>query len=497
MKISHYILSGFLIILLLFSATTFINYRLSEDMAKNSAYLIKSTDIIRYSNRFQRNILTMVDALHGYLLTGEKSFIESYDVTETENVKLLRDLSMLITDASQKQILKEIEALNDQWEKENIDPLKKAKTISGISPQNLTVFNNIYKKKVFDGYENKYQTAIKEKFKAFSSFEYLNRDQKIKNLAATVPRTEKLSLLLNAIALIAALAVVGFIVRKISRQIGYLTQKAKHIAAGNYDTDTNHAGKDELTTLYPALNSMATDLSKNVALLTKSHEQLNKLAYTVSHDLYSPLRQIRHIISSIDSDGEKELSPKTVAYLESIKERVIVAEKLIERLLSYSRISSEVIEKDSVDVNDLVNEVVMMFHRINITFRISPLPVIYSEWTLLFQVFSRLINNAVKYNDKENGEIQIYYQEELKSYRFFIKDNGIGIPLDQQESIFLIQEPTIGANIRDTELGLPLVKKILDSKNQKINVVSELGLGSTFSFTWPKFRYNTRTDKNF
>src|SRR3569833_2185368 len=147
MKIAYYIFFGFLLILLLFATTTYINFRLSATVNANTEYLSTSTEIIRYSGRFQRNILNMVSGLRGYLLTGERSFIESYDASNTENDTILVELTALVSDTLQKQLLMEIKQLNDEWTEEYTDPLRKAKMLSTVSDSNLKGFNDIYRQK--------------------------------------------------------------------------------------------------------------------------------------------------------------------------------------------------------------------------------------------------------------------------------------------------------------------------------------------------------------
>ena len=90
MKITNYIFFSFLFILLLFSVTTYINFQLSEAVNENVKYVAKSTEITKNTSRFQRNILNMVSGLRGYLLTGEKYFVESYDSAVKENATIQR-----------------------------------------------------------------------------------------------------------------------------------------------------------------------------------------------------------------------------------------------------------------------------------------------------------------------------------------------------------------------------------------------------------------------
>ena len=104
MKISTYIFLSFVLILLLFSINTFINFRLSQAVNENAGYLTKSAYIIRTTGRFQRNILNMVNGLRGYLLTNENYFINNYDSAANENKQILKDLAKTLSDSSQTNI---------------------------------------------------------------------------------------------------------------------------------------------------------------------------------------------------------------------------------------------------------------------------------------------------------------------------------------------------------------------------------------------------------
>src|SRR5687768_8347552 len=115
MKISYFIFLSFLFILILFSLTTYINFKQSEEVRENSEFFSRSTIIVRSSTRFQRNILNMISGFRGFLLTGEKSFMQTYDSAAMENELILDELSKSLTEnIAQKQTLAEIKALNNE-----------------------------------------------------------------------------------------------------------------------------------------------------------------------------------------------------------------------------------------------------------------------------------------------------------------------------------------------------------------------------------------------
>jgi light-regulated signal transduction histidine kinase (bacteriophytochrome) len=115
------------------------------------------------------------------------------------------------------------------------------------------------------------------------------------------------------------------------------------------------------------------------------------------------------------------------------------------------------------------------------------LPVLSTNRVPLHQIFSNLINNAIKYHDKPNAFVKIYFTDDGDHYTFYVEDNGPGIAQNYHNKIFVIfQTLNGGDSFESTGVGLAIVKKILDDRHQTITLKSEAGNGSTFAFTWPK-----------
>lgn len=430
----------------------------------------------------------MINGLHGYLLTGEKSFVEAYDTANTENDEILQQLTLLITDSSQSKLLAEIKMLNDKWTDEYTEPLKDAKLKNSTAVPNLQAYNRLYKEKYATSNEKELLAKLQQKFKDLTSSEYKIREGRKEAITAAATRTKNLSLVLTIVSIITALIVVFFLVRRIGKRIKQMTFFSNAIAEGDYSVNIADVGKDELSSLGHSLNHMAFELSKNISLLRRSNEELDQYAHIVSHDLKGPLRGISNVISWVEEDHKNELSPKVIEYLELIKGRVSRAENLIEGLLAYARTDKESIEKETVNVNTLVNEILdSLSAKPNVLIEMAKLPVLFTEKLLLAQVFYNLINNGIKYNDKDQKKIIISYSEHADLYEFNVQDNGIGIQEQYFNRIFIIfQTLKERDSFESNGVGLAIVKKILDSKKQVISVTSSPGAGSIFSFTWPK-----------
>ena len=114
--------------------------------------------------------------------------------------------------------------------------------------------------------------------------------------------------------------------------------------------------------------------------------------------------------------------------------------------------------------------------------------MLFSERLPLLQVFTNLIGNAIKYHNGTSGVVRVYYKEAADKYQFYVEDDGPGIETTYHEKIFVIfQTLQERDHFESTGVGLSIVKKILDDRGLKINLVSEPGKGSIFSFEWLKF----------
>jgi signal transduction histidine kinase len=490
MKIANLIFLGFLLILILFSVTTYINYRQAEAVNENSEFFARSTTIVRHTNRFQRNILNMVSGLRGYLFTGEDHFIQAYDSAALENVAILNDLSALLPDTSkQRRALQEIEQLNNQWLQKFATPLIVAKKNASISDSSQTAFNRMYRQKLSDGEETKMNQQLQEKFRDFSNSEYNMREVRKEALTNAIRYTRKISFYLTTLSIVIGLAIAIFLAYRISTKILKMAHMADHIAAGNYDVQMADKGGDEISRLAKTLNHMAKVLSENFTLLKRKNDELGQFAHIVSHDLKAPLRGIDNVVTWIEEDHMHELTPKLQEYVRLIKGRLVRAESLIQGILSYARVGREMPAKESVDLNQLIQETLdNLAPKSRLTIQVQRnLPVIETERLPLQQVLSNLVGNAIKYHDKPDGKVSISFLEKSDAYEFKVKDNGPGIDENYHEKIFMIfQTLQERDSFESTGIGLAIVKKILDDRKQRITVKSSPGKGASFIFTWPK-----------
>ncbi|MBI4781282.1 MAG: GAF domain-containing protein [Oscillatoriophycideae cyanobacterium NC_groundwater_1537_Pr4_S-0.65um_50_18] len=240
--------------------------------------------------------------------------------------------------------------------------------------------------------------------------------------------------------------------------------------------------------------------------LQRSNEELDSFAYIASHDLKEPLRGIHNYANFLMEDYATELDSNGVTKLQTIVRLTQRMEDLINSLLYFSRLGRAELMRQTVNLDELVHQTIATLTiarpQDEVEFRIpQPLPEIECDRARVNELFTNLISNAIKYNNKAEKWIEIGYipgegAEEMAgsgrspiltfpTLTFYVRDNGIGIPPEHLDKIFQIFRRLHG---RDdfgggTGAGLTIARKIVERHGGKIWVESVPAEGSTFYFT--------------
>ncbi|ALJ06476.1 histidine kinase [Pseudalgibacter alginicilyticus] len=257
-----------------------------------------------------------------------------------------------------------------------------------------------------------------------------------------------------------------------------------------------NANETELTGLHLVnfLDSQTKDIieinaqrEKVLQKLAEQNQELSDYAHMVSHDLKSPLRSIYTLTTWLKDDYKDKIDANGHESLDLIRNNVEKMDNLISGILDYTTINKNKSEFYDVDIDKLIDDILETIeipNTISIK-KASQLPVINGDKYRLQQLFQNMIDNAIKYNDKENGFIEIGFKNQTDFWEFYVKDNGKGIDAAYFEKIF----KTFGKlenNSKSTGIGLSIVKKIIDIYGGKVWLESELGKGTTFYFTLKK-----------
>jgi len=225
-------------------------------------------------------------------------------------------------------------------------------------------------------------------------------------------------------------------------------------------------------------------------LLREANHELESFSYSVSHDLRAPLRHVQGYVDMLQRATEGQLSDKAKRYLKTITDASVEMGQLIDDLLAFSRMGrvemNEVEGSLDVCVNDTIRGLEMAIKGRDILWKIAPLPSVVGDTSMLRQVFSNLLGNAVKYSRQRNpAEIEVGCAGEEKGRLiFFVRDNGAGFDMKYSHKLFgVFQRLHRSEEFEGTGIGLATVRRIIARHGGRTWAEGKLNEGATFYFT--------------
>lgn len=232
---------------------------------------------------------------------------------------------------------------------------------------------------------------------------------------------------------------------------------------------------------------------ERTALLEASNKELEAFAYSVSHDLRTPLRAINSFAEILLEDYSQNLEDEAKRICSVIRDNSLKMGKLIDGLLNFSRLNRTELKKSKVNMRKLIETVYEELpdhqRKQNIKFTISN--KIYKavvDVVLIKQVWVNLIENAIKFTSMTNEpHIEISSVKENNSVIYCIKDNGAGFNMQYINKLFgVFQRLHSDKEFAGTGVGLALVQRIVHRHGGRIWALGEPGKGATFFFSLPK-----------
>ena len=234
----------------------------------------------------------------------------------------------------------------------------------------------------------------------------------------------------------------------------------------------------------------ATERRQLEQKLERSNDELQRFAYTVSHDLQEPLRTVRSYAELLSRRYSGQLDQDATEFLHFMMDGAGRMTQLLKDLLLYSQAgrpdrtapeptqSSAMLQWALMNVDRLVKD-----SGATVTF--DPLPMVHADQTQLSQVFQNLLGNSIKYRSEEPPQIHVSARRLDQMYEFSISDNGIGVDPSHHERIFGVFKRLHGKDVPGTGIGLAICRKIIESHGGRIWIESEAGRGAIFKFTLP------------
>jgi signal transduction histidine kinase len=309
-----------------------------------------------------------------------------------------------------------------------------------------------------------------------------------------------------AVVLLVAYLMSNFLQKRISQPILALAESARAVSErGDYSVRVEQLANDELGLLTDAFNRMLAqiqELNRNLerrvvertAQLEAANKELEAFSYSVSHDLRAPLRHIDGFAGMLAKNVGESIDDKSKRYISTISGAAKQMGRLIDDLLAFSRTGRTELNKATVDLDALVAEVIRdgRFDRNGkvIEWRVASLPHVEADSAMLRQVWSNLVENAVKYSSKSEHacvEIGTFSDPATGEYTFFVRDNGVGFDMQYVDKLFgVFQRLHAQTEFEGTGIGLANVRRIVFRHGGRTWAEGAIGKGATIYFTLPR-----------
>lgn len=233
-------------------------------------------------------------------------------------------------------------------------------------------------------------------------------------------------------------------------------------------------------------------LEEKNAALQDQNEELEEFAYSLSHDLKSPLVTAKNFLGGIERDLAAGNVERARGDLKRVHSAVDLMTSLLKEILKFSHLGSALGETSEISLDDLARQALMALSgevaargvEVKIQDR---LPVVVGNSTQLYRVVQNLIGNAVKFmGDQPRPMIEIGRRDGQDEVVIFFQDNGIGIEPRHQKKVFGLFD-RLDSGVDGTGIGLALVKKIVRLHRGRVWVESAgKGQGTTVCITLPR-----------
>lgn len=231
-------------------------------------------------------------------------------------------------------------------------------------------------------------------------------------------------------------------------------------------------------------------LARQAEELARSNKDLEHFAYVASHDLQEPLRMVSSYLQLLAKRYHGQLDQDADEFIGYAVDGATRMQRLINDLLTYSRVSTRGKPLEPIDCEEVWQHVVdnlkAAIEERGAVLSHDALPTVLADATQLEQLFQNLLNNAVKYCPERRPEVHVGAEHRDGEWVFTVQDNGIGIePKDADRIFLLFQRLHAKEEYAGSGIGLAVCKKIVERHGGRIWVESAPGKGSTFAFTLP------------
>jgi signal transduction histidine kinase len=443
----------------------------------------QSKDLVAATLELEKLVVDLETGLNGFALTGNERFLQPWERARVELPGQLTVFERLAEGGERGRRARELASLIRSYVRDYSVPLV---TIARESPA--------VARAGVARLEGKRRTdAIRGRFNGFLAVE----DDLASSRTAAARNRARYAIAAAVAGLVASAALIGlfgfYLARSIARPVREAAAGAERLAGGDLGLRLAEAGPGEVGALTRSFNTMAGELAHRRAELEAQNEQLreserlkSEVISIVSHEVRTPLASVLGFTSLLlERDFDEETRHRYLGIIDTQGRRLA---SLVDDFLDVQRIEDDrlALASEPVDLAGLLREQVRLFtgqsdkHRLELMLPSGRLRVA-GDGNRLAQVFANLLSNAIKYSP-DGGIVTVTAERRADGVRVSVRDDGLGIPEDQQDRIFtkFFRADAAASGIAGSGLGLAFARAIVEAHGGRIGFTSSAGGGSTF-----------------
>ena len=281
----------------------------------------------------------------------------------------------------------------------------------------------------------------------------------------------------------------------IANKPGGFTERDARIATAFGDIAALSLGNnwtlDELAKSETKVKKLNEELGRHTAKVEEANKEMEAFAYSVSHDLRTPLRAIDGFSRILLEDYENKLDDEGKRLLNVVRDNTNRMSHLIDDILHFSRAVRIGMSLSEIDMEGVARTVIEELKPLvagrKLQINLGKLPIVQGDRVMLHQVFENLLTNAIKFTGKNaEAHIDIGGQIEAGKAVYYVKDDGAGFDMQYADKLFgVFQRLHSVEEFEGTGIGLAIVKRIILRHGGTIRAEGEVGKGATFYFSIP------------
>lgn len=403
----------------------------------------------------------------GFMLTGQDRYLKLYGAGVNQVRQDMTELRDLTSDNSgQQQAIQRLDPLIAARLAElgdGIEVRKRSGLLAGVEA--VTRANN----------GERWMGQIAAQIEEMRQTEAQLLTRRLDTAAASARKIRVVIVCGNALAIL-ILLVAGFVIHRETSRRNRAEQNLKHVNER---------------------------LERRTADLSETNIELESFAYSVAHDLRAPLRHIAGYSNVLVQDYGPQLDEEGIRYLGKIGDGAQEMGRLVDDLLSLSKIGRQQLALQKTPLDSILRQVVEDFapecSGREVEWRIGALSSADCDPGLMKQVFANLVSNALKYTRKrEHAVIQVGQTKQNNERVIFVRDNGVGFDMQYVGKLFgVFQRLHKALDFEGTGVGLAIVQRIIRKHGGRIWAEAKLDRGATFFFTVGSPEHKTSKEREF